>query len=149
MKNKLQHVDNPLRDRRKPTTYSSSKTIPGQSLLPADLLKRHLAGTLPDIDQSERFEYHYDENGNQINEPMPLEMHELHKLAVAIRKRQFEEATEQRKAQAIKFRQEIIDEYKKTLSQPPPGPDQDTSGDTGSPEPKTKRPKSTSTPKAP
>lgn len=88
-----------------------SKTIPGQSLIPSDLLKRHLAGTLPDIDQSQRYEYHVDENGEQVSEPLPLEMHEFHKLAVALRKRQFEEATKYRAEQAQKERDKIIADY--------------------------------------
>lgn len=100
--------------------YSESKTIPGQSLIPAELLKRHLAGTLPEIDQTSMNEYHYDENGEQIGEPLPVEMHELHKLAVAIRKRQFEEATEHRRKEAEKFKQRIIDEYKSTLASADP-----------------------------
>lgn len=101
------------RDWRQSTTYGPSKTIPGQSLIPADLMKRHLAGTLPDLDQSQRYEYHYDENGVQIAEPMPLEMYEVHNLAVALRKRQFEEATLQRKAKAEKDREAIIQAYLK------------------------------------
>lgn len=97
-----------------PTRYSASRTIPGQSLKPADLLKRHLAGTLPDIDHSQKYEYHYDENGEQIAVPLPLEMHELHKLAVALRKRQYEEAIEQRKQRAVQERDKLIAEYKQT-----------------------------------
>lgn len=96
-----------------PTKFGASLTIPGQALKPAELLKRHLAGTLPDIDLSKRYEYHYDENGNQVAEPLPLELHEVHKLSVAIRKRQYEEAIEQRKLQAEKHKNEIISEYEK------------------------------------
>lgn len=110
----------------KPTVYGPSKTIPGQSLYPADLLKRHLAGTLPDIDLSKKYEYHYDENGEQIAEPLPLEMFELHKLAVALRKRQFEEATEHRKQQAIKQREQIIEEYKRSIQEQQPKPQEPT-----------------------
>lgn len=98
-------------------------TIPGQSLKPSELLKRHLAGTLPPIDHSGKYEYHYDENGEQIAEPMPLEMHEMYTLAVAIRKRQFEEATKRREEEAKAFRQQIIDEYKASL-EPKPGSSQ-------------------------
>lgn len=101
------------RDWRKPTKFGKSKTIPGQSLIPADLMKRHLAGTLPDIDQSAKYEYHYDEDGNQIGEPIPLEMHELHKMAVVIRKRQYEEQLKAKEEQAKRFRQQVIDEYVK------------------------------------
>lgn len=99
------------------TKYGPSKTIPGQSLKPAELLKRHLAGTLPPIDLSGRMEYHYDETGKQVAEPLPLEMHEMHKLAVALRKRQYEEALEARKKQAEKFKQQILAEHQKQLEE--------------------------------
>lgn len=94
------------------TSSTRSKTIPGQSLIPAELLKRHLAGTLPDIDRSQKYEHHYDENGEQIAQPLPLDYIEMHALAVALRKRQFEEATKKRKRDAEKFRDKIIAEYK-------------------------------------
>lgn len=110
------------RDWRKKTQYSHSRTIPGQSLIPAELLKRHLAGTLPDIDLSTKYEYHYDEEGNQINEPLPLEMHQLHTLAVALRQRQFEAATEHRKKQAEKERAQIIKEYLASQAAKEPNP---------------------------
>lgn len=110
------------RDWRNPTSYGPSKTIPGQSLYPADLLKRHLAGTLPDIDHSQKYEYHYDENGEQIAEPLPLEMFELHNLAVALRKKQFEAATKHRAAQAQKERDSIIEQYKSSLKTTEPVP---------------------------
>lgn len=103
--------------KQKPTQYSESKTIPGQALKPSELMKRHLAGTLPDIDRSAKFEYHYDEEGNQIGEPFPVEMHELHTLAVAIRKRQYEEELAQRKKRAQRDRDRIIAEYLKTQKQ--------------------------------
>lgn len=93
------------------TKFGPSQTIPGQSLTPSDLLKRHLAGTLPPIDHSDRNEYHYDTEGNQVGEALPLEMHEMHALAVALRNRQFEEATERRKEEALKFRDRIIAEH--------------------------------------
>lgn len=95
------------------TASTESRTIPGQSLVPSELLKRHLAGTLPPIDQSKKYEYHYDEEGNQIGEPLPVDYQELHNLAVAIRKRQFEEATKARKAKAEKERAKIIADYEK------------------------------------
>lgn len=110
---------------RQNSKYGTSRTIPGQSLVPAKLMERHLAGTLPDIDLSSRYEYHYDEEGNKIGEPLPLEMHELHKMAVAIRNRQFEEATKARKEQAEKFRQKVIDEYLKEQSSKEPKPSAD------------------------
>lgn len=101
------------RNWREPTIYSTSKTVPGQSLIPADLLKRHLAGTMPDIDLSQKYEYHYDENGEQIGEPLPIEMHELHKLALKMRKAQEENANIQRAEKAKKFRDSLIEEYKR------------------------------------
>lgn len=108
----------------KPTVYGESRTIPGQGLKPSELLKRHLAGTLPDI-SSTKFEYHYDEEGNQIGAPLPLEMHEFHKLAVTIRKRQFEEATRLKAEATQKFKDQVIAEYVKLQSekqQPEPQP---------------------------
>lgn len=82
-------------------------------------MKRHLAGTLPPIDLSSHYEHHYDEEGNQISERLPNEMYELHALAVALRKKQYEAATESRKQQALKEREQIIAEY---LKQNPPTP---------------------------
>jgi len=110
------------------TSSAASKTLPGQALVPSELLKRHLAGTLPPIDQSKRYEYHYDENGVQIGEPLPVDYQELHNLAVAIRKRQFEEATKARKAKVEKERAKIIEEYEKSrnvkvVEEPPPSSD--------------------------
>lgn len=114
---------NPRSKQTVPTKYGPSMTIPGQSLKPSELLRRHLAGTLPPIDLSNKYEYHYDQEGNQVAEPLPLELHEVHKLSVAIRKRQYEEAIEQRKKQAEKHKQEIIEEYEKTR------PKSDSAGD--------------------
>lgn len=88
-------------------------TIPGQALEPADLMKRHLAGTLPPIDLSKSYEYHYDEDGNKIADRLPNEVHALHELAVALRKKQFEVATEQRKQQLERERARVIEEYEK------------------------------------
>ncbi|UDN67886.1 hypothetical protein [robinz microvirus RP_171] len=102
---------NPRSKKTKSTVFGPDKTIPGQSLKPSELLKRHLAGTLPPIDLSNRYEYHYDERGIQVAEPLPLELHEVHKLSVAIRQRQYEEAIEQRKQKAEKHKEEIISEY--------------------------------------
>lgn len=106
-------VVQPVRNWRKPTVYPSSKTIPGQSLRPGELLKRHQAGTLPDIDLSSKYEYHYDENGKQVSVPLPIEMHELHKYALKYRKRQEELVIEKRKADAEAQRKKIIEEYLK------------------------------------
>jgi len=107
-----------------PTGYTPSQTIPGQSLRPSELLRRHLAGTLPPIDLSNRYEYHYDENGEQVSSPLPLELHEVHRLSVAIRQRQYEEAIEQRKKAAQKHKEDIIAEHLKNnppkLPDPPP-----------------------------
>lgn len=106
----------------KPTAYGPSQTIPGQSLKPSELLKRHLAGTLPDIDLSQKYEYHYDDQGKKVSEPLPLELHEVHKLSVAIRQRQYEEALEQRKQQAEKHKEAIIAEHLKNNPQLHPKP---------------------------
>lgn len=98
-----------------PTVYppAYTHTIPGQSLRPSELLKRHLAGTLPPIDLSSRYEFHYDEKGQQIAEPLPNELHEVHRLSVALRERQYEEQLEARKKAAEKRKQDIIDEYER------------------------------------
>lgn len=93
--------------------HEESLVIPGQALRPSELLKRHLAGTLPPIDLSGKYEYHYDENGKQVGEPLPLELHTLHQLSVALRKRQYEEALIEKKKQAEKHRDDIISEYLK------------------------------------
>lgn len=125
MKSKVQQEHHNRRAKRNtPTTFGASKTIPGQALIPADLLKRHLAGTLPDIDLSKRYEFHYDENGKQISEPLPLELHELHKLSVAIRQKQYEAALEHKKKMADKHKEDIIAEYIK--NNPPPTQGGDT-----------------------
>lgn len=104
---------NPRSKKSEPTKYGSSKTVPGQALKPSDLLKRHLAGTLPPIDLSKRYEFHYNEKGEQVSEPLPLELHEVHKLSVAIRQKQWEQSLEKRKKQAEKHAEEIIAEYLK------------------------------------
>lgn len=109
-----------------PQVYQESRTIEGQSLRPTEMMKRHLAGTLPDIDRSQQYEYHYDENGEQVGEPLPLEYIELHRLAVALRRREFEEATKERERQSLALRDKIIQEYKNSLTQPPPTPESPT-----------------------
>lgn len=103
--------------------YSPSKAIPGQALIPAELLKRHLAGTLPDIQKNPQFTH--DENGQQISEDLSgLELHELHDLAVKLR-REFDERQKQLKKQADEdYRKSIIDEHIKTQTavlEKPPG----------------------------
>jgi len=97
----------------KPTYYGISKTIPGQSLQPAELLKRHLAGTLPDIDLNSRYEYHFNENDERIGSPLPTEMHELHKIALELKKARQEEIIAKRKDAAERWKGEIIAEYQR------------------------------------
>lgn len=104
---------NPRSRKSEKIVYGASKVIPGQALKPSELLKRHLAGTLPPIDLSKKYEYHYDEEGKQVAAPLPLELHEVYKLSLAIRKRRYEESLEARKKQAERHKQEIIEEYEK------------------------------------
>lgn len=94
--------------------WGRSQTIPGQSLIPSELLERHLAGTLPEIDMSDNYEYHVDEEGNQIGEPMPLDYITLETLAAEHRAKQREAAIEFRKQEAKELRDKIIEEYKKS-----------------------------------
>lgn len=101
------------KSRRITTDYGPSQTIPGQSLTPGEVLKRHLAGTLPPIDHAAKYEYHFNEDGEQVAVPVPLELHEIHKLSLELRKRQWEEAIESRREAAEKHKQDIIDEYEK------------------------------------
>lgn len=106
----------------KPVQYSPSRTIPGQSLIPAELLKRHLAGTLPDIAKVPL--YTYDEKGSQISEDLSgLELHELHDLSVRLRA-EYDERAKQLKSQAAKeYDAKIIHDYLQTAAskQPPVG----------------------------
>jgi len=96
-----------------PIKYTRSKAIPGQSLIPADLLKRHLAGTLPDIQKHPQFTH--DENGEQISEDLStMELHELHDLTVRIKAEYNERAKKLQEEQREKYRQSIIDEHIKT-----------------------------------
>lgn len=101
--------------------YSPSRTKPGQSLIPAELLKRHLAGTLPDIAKVPL--YTYDEKGSQISEDLSgLELHELHDLSVRLRA-EYDERAKQLKSQAAKeYDAKIIHEYlaKQPASKEPP-----------------------------
>jgi len=94
--------------------YGKSQTIPGQALKPAELIKRQQAGTLPPIDVSGLFEYHYDESGKQIREPLPLELADLHKYALDVRKKRFETEMEIRKKNALKERDAIIEQFKQS-----------------------------------
>ena len=119
MENKNYRSENPRARASKVVHYPPvyQHTVPGQTLKPSELLKRHLAGTLPPIDLAKKYEFHYDEEGKQVAEPLPLELHEVHKLAVALRKRHYEEALEQRKKQAERFKTQIIEEYEKQLEE--------------------------------
>lgn len=104
-------VKNRLRTPEGMNGWGRSQTIPGQSLIPAELLERHLAGTLPDLDQADKFEFHYDEEGNEIGQPMPLDYIELETLAAAYRAKQREAAIEFRKQEAKELRDKIIADY--------------------------------------
>lgn len=106
----------------KKTKYSPSKTVQGQALVPAELLKRHLAGTLPDIQKTPEFTY--DEEGRQVSEDLSgLELHELHDLAQQLVKEYNKRNTEEKVEGEKTYRQQIIDEYKKehesNLNAPP------------------------------
>lgn len=104
-----------IRQRRatRPTKYSPSKTKPGQALIPAELLKRHLAGTLPDIQKTPQFTH--DENGNQISEDLShLELHELHDLTLRMKEEYDKRAKKLQEESREKYRQSIIDEHTKT-----------------------------------
>lgn len=96
------------------TQYGPSQAIAGQALRPAELLKRHLAGTLPAIDLSSKYEFYFDENGKRVGEPLPIELHEVHRLSVAIREEQYKLALEHRQKKLDEHKQRIIDEYLKT-----------------------------------
>lgn len=111
-----------LRESRR-IKYSPSKTKPGQALIPAELLKRHLAGTLPDIQHTPKFTY--DENGKQISEDLShLELHELHELTLALQK-EFNKRQEELRQQAEDdYKKRIIEEH--TQQNPPPTPGLDT-----------------------
>lgn len=90
-------------------------TKPGQALIPAELLKRHLAGTLPDIDHSPTARFTYDEDGNQVDEDLSrMELHELYELAEkvrgAVKERQDELAEEKKKAYDEHIRSEYVKE---------------------------------------
>lgn len=112
--------------KRKPTprtVYGVSQTKPGQALIPAELLKRHLAGTLPDIQKHPEFTF--DEEGVQISEDLSkLELHELHDLAKELRVEYDRRASELKDESDKAYRQQIIDEFKQSheenLKTPPP-----------------------------
>lgn len=97
---------------RTKTIYGPSLTKIGQSLKPAELLKRHLAGTLPDIQK--RPEYTFDEQGKQIGEDLSsLELHEIHDLARAVRAEYDKRSKELKDENEKVYRQQIIDTYQK------------------------------------
>lgn len=90
-----------------------SKTIPGQSLQPADVLKRHLAGTLPDIGKTPQ--YTHDSDGKQISEDLSsLELHELHDLSQLITREYRERAKQVKEETEEANRKTLIAEYLKT-----------------------------------
>lgn len=94
-----------------PSRKLPSRTIPGQSLLPAELLKRHLAGTLPDIQMNPH--YTHDEDGNQIEENLSgLELHELHDLAEKVRGELRERQMELDKKEKEDYENSVIERYK-------------------------------------
>lgn len=111
----------------KPIKYSKSKTIPGQALIPAELLKRHLAGTLPDIQKNPQFTH--DEEGKPTGEVdlSRMELHELHELAQQVKSEFIEREKELAKQEADDYKKKVIEEYQASLAQPEPtltpGPD--------------------------
>lgn len=97
----------------KPTLYGVSKTKPGQALIPAELLKRHLAGTLPDIQHTPQFTH--DENGQQISEDLSgLELHELHDLSMRLHSEFKKREAELAVKHSEKLREDIINQYIKS-----------------------------------
>lgn len=97
-----------------PVRKLPSRTIPGQSLIPAELLKRHLAGTLPDIAMGAR--YTHDEDGNQVDENLQhMELHELKDLAERVREAVRERNEEIRAKNQSAYDDEVIARYKASL----------------------------------
>lgn len=96
--------------------FGPSLTIPGQSLIPSELMKRHLSGTAGDIDLSSMYEYHFNEEGEQIGEPMPVDLYEFHALALKVKNDQIEAGEIQRQIDAENLKQQIIAEYEKLRS---------------------------------
>lgn len=89
---------------------SPSPTVPGQSLKPAEVIERHLAGTLPDIQKTPQ--YTHDEDGNQISEDLSkLELHELFDLGARLKREYDERFKEQSDAEAERLKKQHIDEY--------------------------------------
>lgn len=113
-----------------PVKYSPSKTQPGQALIPAELLKRHLAGTLPDI--AKRPLYTYDENGDQISEDLShLELHELHDLTLRMRDEWTKREKELAQKEASEQEAAIIEKYKASLKPEDPTPPADPAAPEG------------------
>lgn len=105
-----------------PLKFSPSKTKPGQALIPAELLKRHLAGTLPDIAKVPQ--YTHDDEGHQISEDLSgMELHELHDLAMRLKHEYAEREKQLAKKAADDYKQSIIDEHTRQNPDPTPGPD--------------------------
>lgn len=107
-----------------PIHYSASVTIPGQALIPAELLKRHLAGTLPDI--AKRPQFTHDEYGQPTGEQdlSNMELHELHDLAQKVKLEFIEREKQLAKEEGENYRKSVIDEYIKTQTvalEKPPG----------------------------
>lgn len=102
--------------------FGPSVTKPGQALIPAELLKRHLAGTLPDI--MKRPQFTHNENGEQISEDLSkLELHELHDLAVQLKQEYDKRAEELKKQAEDDYKKRIIEEHTRLNPPPTPGPD--------------------------
>lgn len=107
-----------------PKKYRPSKTIPGQALIPAELLKRHLAGTLPDLQKNPQFTH--DDEGRPTGEQdlSRLELHELHELAQQVKSEFIEREKELAKQESENYRKSVIDDYIKTQTvalEKPPG----------------------------
>lgn len=103
-----------MRKIRKDPAYNAgvSLTKPGQSLIPAELLKRHLAGTLPPIAKVPQ--YTHNEMGKQFQEDLScLELHELHDLYHKMKREIHERANAERIENAKNSRQSVIDDYLK------------------------------------
>lgn len=103
--------------------WPPSKTKPGQALIPAELLQRHLAGTLPDIQHNPKFTH--DENGQVIGEDLSkYELHELFDLTARARRELAEREAKLARDSDDKYRQKIIEDYEK--SKPPKSTTEDT-----------------------
>lgn len=94
---------------------SPSKTVPGQSLKPAEVIERHLAGTLPDIAKEPMFTH--DEEGNQISEDLSkLELHELFDLGKQLRAEYDKRAAQLDESEKAAEKERIRKEYELELA---------------------------------